>query len=87
MKTRIFSVTVLILALILILAVSQSFAQNFPTYHPLGRAKSTLWRPTFWNAEHCNTCHASQQQLPQSGGLHSDERQGFCSTLHERTVR
>jgi len=26
--------------------VSPSSAQNFPTYHQLGPAKATLWRPT-----------------------------------------
>ena len=26
--------------------VTSSFAQNFPTYHQLGQAKATLWRPT-----------------------------------------
>src|SRR5438046_7056759 len=35
-----------ILGMIFAAAVSQSFAQNFPTYHQLGPAKATLWRPT-----------------------------------------
>src|SRR5437868_7919317 len=37
---------VLIMGMILAAAVSRSFAQNFPTYHQLGPAKATLWRPT-----------------------------------------
>jgi hypothetical protein len=46
MKTKTPSLIVLTLGLTLILAESHSFAQNFPTYHQLGPAKATLWRPT-----------------------------------------
>ena len=46
MKTKLLSVTLLILGFMVALAGSQSFAQNFPTYHQLGPAKATLWRPT-----------------------------------------
>lgn len=30
---------------VIALHIGQSFAQNFPTYHQLGPAKATLWRP------------------------------------------
>jgi hypothetical protein len=46
MKTKKLSLMVLISGLMLALVGSQSFAQNFPTYHQLGQAKATLWRPT-----------------------------------------
>src|ERR1051325_408751 len=44
MKTKIFVFT---MALFTVLAFhfGQSFAQNFSTYHQLGPAKATLWRP------------------------------------------
>jgi hypothetical protein len=46
MKTKTVWRVVLILALMLVVIDSQSFAQKFPTYHQLGPAKATLWRPT-----------------------------------------
>jgi hypothetical protein len=45
MKTKMLVLVIAICSLIA-LAASQSFAQNFPTYHQLGPAKATLWRPT-----------------------------------------
>ncbi|MGN6720455.1 MAG: alpha/beta hydrolase family protein [Candidatus Binatia bacterium] len=44
MKTK---VLVFAMALFTVIALhfGQSFAQNFPTYHQLGPAKATLWRP------------------------------------------
>jgi hypothetical protein len=46
MKTKILVFAVSIVSLIFHLIVTDSIAQNFPTYHQLGQAKATLWRPT-----------------------------------------
>jgi hypothetical protein len=46
MKTKMLLPVVLIFSFIFLVAASQSVAQNFPTYHQLGSAKATLWRPT-----------------------------------------
>ena len=46
MKTKMLLPAVLIFSFIFHVAASQSVAQNFPTYHPLGPAKGTLYRPT-----------------------------------------
>jgi hypothetical protein len=46
MKPKTLFLAVFITGLIIALVASQSFAQNFPTYHQLGPAKATLWRPT-----------------------------------------
>jgi hypothetical protein len=46
MKTKTLSLAVFITGLMIALVASQSFAQNFPTYHQLGPAKATLWRPS-----------------------------------------
>jgi hypothetical protein len=43
MKSKILSL--LIFSLISAHAATHSYAQNFPTYHQLGPAKATLWRP------------------------------------------
>ena len=45
MKTKVF-LTVFITGFVVALLACESFAQNFPTYHQLGPAKATLWRPT-----------------------------------------
>jgi hypothetical protein len=45
MKTKIF-VFAMALFTVIALHFGQSFAQNFPTYHQLGPAKATLWRPS-----------------------------------------
>jgi hypothetical protein len=39
-------VLVIAISSLIALTASRSFAQNFPTYHQLGQAKATLWRPT-----------------------------------------
>jgi len=44
MKTKMF-VFAMALFTVIALHIGQSFAQNFPTYHQLGPAKATLWRP------------------------------------------
>jgi hypothetical protein len=44
MKTKVF-VFAMPLFIVIALSFGQSFAQNFPTYHQLGPAKATLWRP------------------------------------------
>ncbi|MGN6733669.1 MAG: alpha/beta hydrolase family protein [Candidatus Binatia bacterium] len=44
MKTKIF-IYAMALFTVIALHFGQSFAQNFPTYHQLGPAKATLWRP------------------------------------------
>jgi hypothetical protein len=44
MKTKMFALAMALFSLIAP-TVSESFAQNFPTYHPLGPAKATLWLP------------------------------------------
>jgi BD-FAE protein len=46
MKKKMFVLIILNAILISALAVTSSLAQNFPTYHQLGSAKATLWRPT-----------------------------------------
>jgi hypothetical protein len=46
MKSKMLLLGILTFSLISNLAPSQSFSQNFPTYHALGPAKATLWRPT-----------------------------------------
>jgi len=46
MKTKMLLPVVLIFSFIFHVAASQSVAQNFPTYHPLGPAKGALYRPT-----------------------------------------
>jgi hypothetical protein len=45
MKMKMFVLVIALFSLIT-LTGSGSFAQNFPTYHQLGQAKATLWRPT-----------------------------------------
>jgi hypothetical protein len=45
MKTKMFLFAMAFFTVIA-LQFEQSFAQNFPTYHQLGPAKATLWRPT-----------------------------------------
>ena len=42
MKIKLLVLVIVVFSLII---VSRSFAQNFPTYHQLGPAKATLWRP------------------------------------------
>jgi len=44
MKTKMF-VFAMALFTVIALHFGQSFVQNFPTYHQLGPAKATLWRP------------------------------------------
>jgi len=44
MKTKVL-VFAIVLFSVITLSFKQSFAQNFPTYHQLGPAKATLWRP------------------------------------------
>ena len=46
MKTKIFVFAVSFVSLLFHLIATDSIAQNFPTYHQLGPAKATLWRPT-----------------------------------------
>ena len=46
MKTKIFALAVSLVSLLVHLIATESIAQNFPTYHQLGQAKATLWRPT-----------------------------------------
>ncbi len=48
---------------------SRSFAQNFPTYHQLGQAKATLWRPTSGTPTHWYRRYASHKQFPEFGRL------------------
>ena len=69
------------------LFAQHSLAQNFPTYHQLGPAKATLWRPTSGTPNYRNSCDASHEQLSQSGRLQSNERQRFCGALHEHSLR
>jgi hypothetical protein len=45
MKTKIFVFAVSFISLPFHLLITDSIAQNFPTYHQLGQAKATLWRP------------------------------------------
>src|SRR6266478_8595365 len=45
MKMKMFVLVIAFFSLIA-LTGSRSIAQNFPTYHQLGPAKATLWRPT-----------------------------------------
>ena len=45
MKMKMFVLVIALFSLIT-LTGSGSFAQNFPTYHQLGPAKATLYRPT-----------------------------------------
>ena len=54
---------------IFVLIVSQSFAQNFPTYHQLGQAKATLWRPTSGTPQHWDRHHASHKQFSEFGRM------------------
>ena len=46
MKTKTVFLAVFITGFVVALLACESFAQNFPTYHQLGPAKATLWRPT-----------------------------------------
>jgi len=46
MKTKIFALAVSFVSLLVHFIATDSIAQNFPTYHQLGQAKATLWRPT-----------------------------------------
>ena len=46
MQTKKFSIAGFMSTLMFYLFVSYALAQNFPTYHQLGQAKATLWRPT-----------------------------------------
>ena len=46
MKTKTVFLIVFITCFVVALLTCESFAQNFPTYHQLGPAKATLWRPT-----------------------------------------
>ena len=46
MKTKMLLVAAFMFSFIFYLFVPDSFGQNFPTYHQLGSAKATLWRPT-----------------------------------------
>src|SRR5262249_54106362 len=45
MKTKMLLLVIAVFSLVAMFA-ARSFAQNFPTYHQLGQAKATLWRPT-----------------------------------------
>jgi hypothetical protein len=46
MKTKMLLVAAFMFSFIFYLFMPYSFAQNFPTYHPLGPAKGALYRPT-----------------------------------------
>ena len=84
MKIKLLVLVIVVFSLII---VSRSFAQNFPTYHQLGPAKATLWRPTSGTPQHRYRYHASHKQFSELGSLQGNEQPGFCGPLHQYPIR
>ena len=80
---------VLVLAFfsLIVLSGSGSFAQNFPTYHQLGHAKATLWRPTSGTPNIGIVVMHRTSNFLNLAACSRNEQPGFCGALHEYPIR
>ena len=66
---------------------SRSLAQNFPTYHQLGQAKATLWRPTSGTPNIGIVVMHRTSNFLNLGRMQGNEQPGICSSLYEYALR